>query len=229
MKSRVSVFIFRISWCDCNPLLVTCSVSSKPELLQELNNSLRPHGVHTVRGILQASILEWVAFPFFSGSSQSRDRTQVSCIAGGFFTSWATREAQELKSGDEMEGMRVPPLDASRTPCKENLPSVPPLSPTSWRGTSKLETPERKMISVRRWCCHCLAAKSSLTLAAPWTVCSPSGSSVHGISQARIVKWVYHFFLPTQGSNPSILHWQADSLPLSHQGSLWGDQLSIIL
>ena len=141
----------------------------------------------------------------------------------------ATREAQELKSGDEMEGMRVPPLDASRTPCKENLPSVPPLSPTSWRGTSKLETPERKMISVRRWCCHCLAAKSSLTLAAPWTVCSPSGSSVHGISQARIVKWVYHFFLPTQGSNPSILHWQADSLPLSHQGSLWGDQLSIIL
>ena len=38
-------------------------------------------------------ILEWVAFPFSRGSSQPRDRTQVSCIAGGFFTSWATREA----------------------------------------------------------------------------------------------------------------------------------------
>ena len=40
-----------------------------------------------VHGILQARILEWVAFPFSRGSSQARDRTQVSCIAGGFFTS----------------------------------------------------------------------------------------------------------------------------------------------
>ena len=40
----------------------------------------------TVHGILQARILEWVAFPF-SGSSQPRDGTQVSHIAGGFFPS----------------------------------------------------------------------------------------------------------------------------------------------
>ena len=33
------------------------------------------------------------------GSSQPRDQTQASCIAGGFFTSWATREAQEYWSG----------------------------------------------------------------------------------------------------------------------------------
>ena len=46
-----------------------------------------------VHGILRARILEWAAFPFSRGSSQPRDRTQVSCIAGGFFTSWATREA----------------------------------------------------------------------------------------------------------------------------------------
>ena len=44
-------------------------------------------------GIFQARILEWVAFPFSRGSSQPRDRTQVSCIAGRFFTSWATRKA----------------------------------------------------------------------------------------------------------------------------------------
>ena len=37
--------------------------------------------------ILQARILEWVVFPFSRGSSQPRDRTQVSCIAGGFSTS----------------------------------------------------------------------------------------------------------------------------------------------
>ena len=42
---------------------------------------------YTVRGILQARILEWVAFPFTRGSSQPRDRTQVSRIAGGFLTS----------------------------------------------------------------------------------------------------------------------------------------------
>ena len=37
--------------------------------------------------------LEWVAYPFSRGSSQPRDRTEVSCIVGGFFTSWATRKA----------------------------------------------------------------------------------------------------------------------------------------
>ena len=41
---------------------------------------------YTVHGILQARILEWVAFPFSRGSSQPRDQTQVSHIAGGFVT-----------------------------------------------------------------------------------------------------------------------------------------------
>ena len=41
---------------------------------------------YTVHGILQARILEWVAFPFSRGSSQARDRTQASHIAGRFFT-----------------------------------------------------------------------------------------------------------------------------------------------
>ena len=40
-----------------------------------------------------------VVFPFSSGSSQPRDRTQVSHIASRSFTSWATREAQEYRSG----------------------------------------------------------------------------------------------------------------------------------
>ena len=49
--------------------------------------------------ILQARILEWVAFSFSRGSSQPRDWIQVSHITGRFFTSWATREAQEYWSG----------------------------------------------------------------------------------------------------------------------------------
>ena len=54
---------------------------------------------YTIHIILQARILEWVAFPFSRGSFQSGDRTQVSHIAGGFFTSSATREIQEYWSG----------------------------------------------------------------------------------------------------------------------------------
>ena len=54
---------------------------------------------YIVHGILQAKILEWVAFPFSRGSSQPRSWTQVSLSAGGFFTSWATREAREYWSG----------------------------------------------------------------------------------------------------------------------------------
>ena len=44
-------------------------------------------------------ILAWVAMPSARGSSQLRDWTQISCIAGGFFTVWATKEAQEYWSG----------------------------------------------------------------------------------------------------------------------------------
>ena len=83
---------------------------------------------YTIHAILQQRILEWVAFPFFTGSSQvsrtasrlsaepqekpkntgvgkaypfssrsywPRYRTRVSFVAGGFFTNWAIREAQE--------------------------------------------------------------------------------------------------------------------------------------
>ena len=59
-----------------------------------------------VNRILQARILEWVAFPFSRGSSQPRDRTQVSRMAGGFFTSWATREVQWEKDKAKNESTR---------------------------------------------------------------------------------------------------------------------------
>ena len=55
--------------------------------------------VYIVHAILQGRILEWVAFPFSRVSSQPKEWTQVSHIAGRFFNSWATREAQEYWSG----------------------------------------------------------------------------------------------------------------------------------
>ena len=82
-----------------------------------------------VHGILQARILEWVAFPFSRGSSKPRDPTQVSHIAGGFFISWATREA--LVSGS-VQFSRLVVFDSSwphglqhtRPPCPSPTPGV---------------------------------------------------------------------------------------------------------
>ena len=64
-----------------------------------MNSLVRDPMDYTVNGILQARILEWVAFPFSRESSQPRDWTLVFHIAGKFFTSWTTREAQEYWSG----------------------------------------------------------------------------------------------------------------------------------
>ena len=73
---------------------------------------------HTDRGILQVRILEWVAIPFFRGSSQPRDQTQVSCTAGRFFTVWVTREACDTE-------MRRPnPAFQEFVLCSENWNTV---------------------------------------------------------------------------------------------------------
>ena len=61
------------------------------EICSVVSDSLQPHGLHSTWNS-QVRILEWVAFPFSRESSQPRDQTQVSCIAGGFFTIWATRK-----------------------------------------------------------------------------------------------------------------------------------------
>ena len=67
---------------------------AKIEKIQEMD--------YKVHGILQARILEFVAFPFSRASSQHRNQTQVSCIEGRFFTREAIREAQESWCGYPM-------------------------------------------------------------------------------------------------------------------------------
>ena len=67
---------------------------------QGSNSSLR----HCRRILYQLShkgsprILEWVAYPFSSRSSQPRNQTGLSCIAGRFFTNWGIREAHNVVS-----------------------------------------------------------------------------------------------------------------------------------
>ena len=66
---------------------LTAGLSTEIMKITQLCPTLCEPMDYTVYGILQARILEWVAVPFSRVSSQPRDRTQVSCIASGFFTS----------------------------------------------------------------------------------------------------------------------------------------------
>ena len=85
-----------MEWCDetfrgkgarpCNGLAQSCLT-----LCDTMDYS--PPPASSVHGILQARILEWVAIPFSSKSSQPRNQTWVSHIASRFFTIWAIREA----------------------------------------------------------------------------------------------------------------------------------------
>ena len=84
--------LFYFWWYD--PLMAhffTFYVSEKHKL-QSCPTLCNPKDC-TIHRILQARILECIAFPFPRGSSQPRDWTNVSHTAGRFFTSWATREA----------------------------------------------------------------------------------------------------------------------------------------
>ena len=68
--------------------MLSCSVFS-----DSANSWTVAHQAPLSMEILRARILEWVAVPWSRGFSQPRDQTQLSPVAGGFFTIWATREA----------------------------------------------------------------------------------------------------------------------------------------
>ena len=161
---------------------------------------------------LQARILEWVAFPFSRGSSQPRNWTQVSCIAGRFFTSWAIREAQKWKRRQ----IWYPMLNCPSSVIEWNrprifdlvkiLPSSPDLDFMSSVLLDKVPS-------------EVLVAQPSLALWDPMD-CSPRGSSVHGILQARILEWVA---MPSSrgSSQPRSPTLRADSLPSEPPGKPW--------
>ena len=125
-----------------------------------------------VHGILQGRILEWVAISFSRGSSQHRDWTWVSCIAGRFFTVLTTGKPWKKKK-------KIIKLKKKKRPtCQCNVCI---------------------MTTIR---VKVLVAQSCPTLCDP-TDCSPPGSSVHGILQARILERVT---IPLHWLNPSLSH-----------------------
>ena len=91
-------YVFSSAMCVCIHLLykMLCLVAQFcPTLWDPVDCSPPGSSVH---GILQAGILEWVAMLSSRESSQPIDWTQVSSIAGGYFTVWATREAPCTRS-----------------------------------------------------------------------------------------------------------------------------------
>ena len=79
---RGNMYTGEVKWSEAAQ---SCPTLCNPMVYSPLGSS--------VHEILQARVLEWVAIPFSRGSSQPRDRTQVSRIAGRHFNLWATREA----------------------------------------------------------------------------------------------------------------------------------------
>ena len=100
----------------CQLLIVHCVCALVAQLcptLWDLMDCSPPDS--SVHGILQVRILEWVAILFSRGSSQPRDRTGGSFIAGRFLTIWATREAQLFISMIHMEPfLKIPLLGGTK-------------------------------------------------------------------------------------------------------------------
>ena len=127
-----------------------------------------------VIGILQARTLEWVAFPFSRGSSQPRDWTQASHIAGRFFTGWATKGKPKNTGVGSLSLLQwiFPTQESNRDllHCRLILYQL------SYDGLSIYV----KWSEVAQLC---------LTLCDPMD-CSPPGFSIHGIFQAWVLEWV---------------------------------------
>ena len=109
---------------------------------------------------------------FSGGYSQPRDRTQVSRIADGVFTAWATREA--IGTFIHVHQKQY---------CSVN----------TIQKIERFQKTRCSFSNLHRWSTcvpACLLLSHVWVFATPWTVCSPPGSSVHGILQARMLEWV---------------------------------------
>ena len=139
---------------------------SCPTLCNPMDYSLPVSSVHR---IFQTRILEWTAIPFSRGPSPPRVRTQVSCIAGRFFTIWASREAHQR---------RECPANSASPVCTFLLnsilmPSCGRLELKSWRQC--LHHINQQMIQLNSFCppshLPTRAVYWSTTVGRHWHVC----------------------------------------------------------
>ena len=93
-------------------------------------------------GIFQARILEWVSVPFSRGSSQPKDQSWVSCIAGRFFTIWDTREVHQLQETNAAQSL------GQEDPLEKEMAT--PLSILAWENLWTEEPGGLQFVGSRR-------------------------------------------------------------------------------
>ena len=138
-----------------------CVLSSSCLTLSNPTNCSLPASLSM--GILPARILEWVAMPFSRGSSQPRDWTQVSHIAGRFFTIWATREAHQVLAATAAKSLQscptLPTIDGS--PPGSPVPGILQARTLEWVAIS--------FSSAWKWKVKVKSLSRVRLSAAPWT------------------------------------------------------------
>ena len=156
-----------------------------------------------VHGILQARILEWVAFPFSRGSSQPRDPTHVSCIAGEFFTSWATSSVQ-FSCSVVSDSLRPHGPQHTRLPCPSSSPEACSNS-----------------CSLNQWCHPTLSSCRPLVLL-PSIFPSIRVFSNESALRIRWPKyWSFSFSISPSNEHPGLISFRMDWLDLlAVQGTL---------
>ena len=102
-------------WCNV--------MKSESESRSVVSNSLDQMD-YTVHRIPQARKLEWVAFHFSRDSSQPRGQTQVSCIAGGFFTVWVTSKWQIISTNFSLPRILNSSLSMRKAPDQPQLRDI---------------------------------------------------------------------------------------------------------
>jgi len=130
----------------------------------------------SVRGILQATVLAWVAILFSRGSSQPKDWTWVSCTAGRFLTIWATRACwatvhgvTESDSNERPAAAAAKSLQSCPTLC-DPIDGSPPGSPVP--GILQARTLKWVAISFSnawKWKVKVKLLSHVWLLATPWT------------------------------------------------------------
>ena len=147
-------------------------------------------------------------------SSQPRDWTQVSLIAGGFFTVWAAREAlvgtwPKLGQSESPRNFSTSTFKKRRS--KADFSNISPI----YILVKMMICPMHSMMYI----VHCMLRRVWL-LVTPQAVARQASLSMRFRRQGYLSGLPFPFpgIFPTQGSNLCLLHWQVDSLTLSHHG-----------
>ena len=151
-----------------------------------------------------ARVLEWIAISFSRGSSQPRNQTQISCIAGRFFTDWAMRDALKLYH------LKKPKIYWSKFHFL--LDKAYPTDFKNWEIQNRIQMRVHSLVSTSTTLWVWVSVAQACPALCDPMDCSPLGSSVHGILQARTLEWVAISF--SRGpSRPRSHALQSDSLP----------------